>query len=547
MKIYIADVGETLRSIAYKMNVKIDMIQLLNPHIMGLDLNITGKPINLPQEDQVNIPICPPIKPLEYLDHWIPLTPLEQMAETEYDVIIVGTGAGGGAVLWRLCEQWRRNGKRVAVVERGDLLLPTHSWNIPTFNSERLVQYFENPNITYQFGQLLPDFPGARLVFALGGRTLFWGTASPRMHSSEFSEWPVTEEEMELYYNIAEEAMNVTSDFTKDSSFTEVLLDRLRKNGFPEADYLPRAVDLQQTKYGELHSNVAFSSILFLAKALNQRPFDLAVKARAVQVLTEKGQVVGVKVMNPEKKSFILKGKNVVLSASSLETPRLLLHSGISGRAIGHYLTNHSFLLARGTINTEKFPEVLGAVAILVPYSKDRPYQLQLGGPLGYDWYHYKEKPRLNIWDIGFYGAFGKVESRFENQVTLDPIRRDEYGVPIIQVHFSYSDKDKAVIRQMELAMRQASNAMGIYLAAPDGLPEICLMPPGADFHESGTCRMGEDPATSATNRYGQIHGISGLFVADNSVLPSNGAANVTLTTVALAIRTADYIVSQLK
>ena len=56
---------------------------------------------------------------------------------------------------------------------------------------------------------------------------------------------------------------------------------------------------------------------------------------------------------------------------------------------------------------------------------------------------------------------------------------------------------------------------------------------------------MGDDPATSATNQYGQIHGVPGLYVADNSVLRLTGAANPTLTTVALAIRTADYILSQ--
>ncbi|MNR60569.1 Paromamine 6'-oxidase [compost metagenome] len=71
------------------------------------------------------------------------------------------------------------------------------------------------------------------------------------------------------------------------------------------------------------------------------------------------------------------------------------------------------------------------------------------------------------------------------------------------------------------------------------------MLPPGADSHESGTCRMGTDPYTSATNPYGQIHHVPGLFVADNSVLPSTGGANPTLSTIALAIRTADYIAGQ--
>ncbi len=61
-------------------------------------------------------------------------------------------------------------------------------------------------------------------------------------------------------------------------------------------------------------------------------------------------------------------------------------------------------------------------------------------------------------------------------------------------------------------------------------------------IHDAGTCRMGTDPDTSVTNPYGQVHGITGLFVADNSGIPTSGTANPTLTTVALAIRTADYM-----
>lgn len=62
-------------------------------------------------------------------------------------------------------------------------------------------------------------------------------------------------------------------------------------------------------------------------------------------------------------------------------------------------------------------------------------------------------------------------------------------------------------------------------------------------MHESCTLRMGIDPATSATNLHGQIHGVQGLFAADNSVLPTLTAAGPVLSNVALAIRVADHIV----
>ncbi len=81
-------------------------------------------------------PYCPP-SGLQPLPEWIPLTPLDQMAQTEYDVLIVGTGAGGGAVLWRLCEKWKNSGLKIGVVEAGGLVLPSHVYNIPTLGSTR--------------------------------------------------------------------------------------------------------------------------------------------------------------------------------------------------------------------------------------------------------------------------------------------------------------------------------------------------------------------------------------------------------------------------
>ena len=85
----------------------------------------------------------------EDMNEWIPLTPIAEMAQTDYDVIIVGSGAGGGAALWRLCEKWGRNGKRIGLVEAGDLVLPTHAANIAAFDGTRL-ELFQAANSDYR-------------------------------------------------------------------------------------------------------------------------------------------------------------------------------------------------------------------------------------------------------------------------------------------------------------------------------------------------------------------------------------------------------------
>lgn len=551
MRIYVAGQGDTLLKISHQFRLELDQLMSMNPHITNPYMDIGEQRVNLDTqfvpitENRVVAPFCPPVPETEFIPDWIPLTDAEKMAENEYDVLIVGSGAGGGAALWRLCEQWGNNGKRIGIVERGPIFLPTHVANIATINGDNFRVYAP-PEITDLIGHELPQYPGMKLVYALGGRTILWGAISPRIPNFEIASWPVSIEEMELYYNIAEEVMSVTNTYTKDSSITQILLKRLRENGYYNADDIPIAADLDQTRFGRLHSNVFFSSILLLARALSWRPFDLAVNTYAAEVITEGGKAAGVRVMTPDKKSYVIKAKTVILSASALQTPRILLNSGITGRAIGRYLTNHSYLVATASVSTEDFPEPLGTLGIVVPELENRPYRLQLQGPEQYFNYHYDKKPIKDEWKISFFGASGKVESRYENRVYIDPKRVDEYGMPELQVDFSYSEKDEAILLEMYTYIQQASTAMQLRLATINGELAICLMPPGADNHEFGTCRMGDDPLTSATNRYGQIHGVEGLYVADNSVLPSTGASNPTLSTAALAIRTADYIIGQL-
>lgn len=408
-------------------------------------------------------------------------------------MLVVGTGAGGGAAAWRLCEQLRNTNKKIGIVEAGPILLQTHAYNLPTL-AGRLDDYFLNSKISRALGNFLPELPGA-------------------------------------YYNIAEQEMIVTK--TKYPLF-DTFLTRLWEGGFPEATVIPRAENMEPAQYGPV---VYFSSISFLASAFTQRPFDLAVNARAVQILTDQTKVTGVKVMTPEKKVYDLKAKNVILSANAFQTPRLLLSSGIKGRAIGHFLTIHSFLRSSFQVSQpiSETGNSLQTVHLLIPQTESDPNQIQLGISERYKTLDQTAEYHVETW------SFGKVESRYENKLFLDPDRKDHYGVPEIQVHFSFSEKDKFVIAQLADRINKAAAVLG-----SSKQPEICIALPGSDYHVMGTCRMGDDPSISSTNRYGQIHGMSGLYIADNSILPTTGAANPTLTTTALAIRTADYVIRQM-
>ncbi|WP_332692587.1 GMC family oxidoreductase [Halalkalibacter lacteus] len=555
MKIVIAEKGTTLRQMAHHHNINLNKLRIHNPHLSHPDADISGQKVKVPSspkqvilkrtrqitnDNEEIVPTyedCPPSPEIDYSDHWFPLTSLEEMEKTNYDVIIVGSGAGGGATLWRLSEQWRNQGKRIAVLERGDLIIPTHVANLPT--AKTAGSFLQNPAFNIRRDEEWPEFPGAKQLFGLGGQTLLWGGVSPRFHPSDFKEWPLTIDDLIKYYNIAEQVMKVTTAFTDGSNLQETLLKRLRENGYHDATNLPRAIDLNVSYYGQIHSNVFFSSIEFMAWALNWNGVDFAVKANVVKLLHENNKVTGVQVMTPDRKSYTIHGKTVVVSGSTFETPRLLLHSRIPGEAIGRYLITHSFVSSSNLVSREEFEEVLGLVNIQLPSTEKRSYQITVQGPFPYEFYSYETKPLMKELEIALFG-FGIVEPNRNNRVVLDPANVDWYGVPKLNVHFSYSEQDLAIIQQLSADMFKVIDSMQLTIETGP-----CLLPPGVDFHAAGTCRMGDNPATSVTNQFGQVHSMSNLFVADNSILPFMGGANPTLTTIAVAMRTADFIVEK--
>ncbi|WP_223830082.1 GMC oxidoreductase [Paenibacillus arenilitoris] len=557
MKIWVSNEHDTLRTIAQKIGVSVDVLIKFNPHIAYPDLAAAGRTVYLPSAPALapadtgkfavpsgelqegSIPTCP-LPPVRPLNNWIPLTPIEQMAEEEYDVLIIGTGAGGGSVLWRLCQQWKNERKRIGIIERGDQYIPTQARNLPTMNQERLSAYFAH--LSRPLPGAGPGYPGARQLFALGGRTLFWYTFSPRMHAWDLAKWPIPVEEMESYYGVAEEVMRVTDSFAEGASFTEMLLERLWMRGYSKAAPLPIAADILPQAYGEIHTDMFTSSISLLARALNLRPFDLAINSRAVEILHDNGRVSGVKVVTPDRAVHTLRAKTIVCSASTFETPRLLFYSGIQNPVLGHYFSNQTFVQATGNISTADFPIPWGPLNIMIPQKPESPYSVLMTGPEAFYWYPVAvQRPLTDLTTVNFYG-YGKVESRYDNYVALNPYKKDEYGIPEIEVHFALNDTDRHVVRQMTEGIQSIAVNAGIRLVSEAGRPPICLTPLGDLHHDSGTCRIGDDPSASAADEYGQVRGLTGLYVADNSALPDTGAENQTLTTIALAIRTADYI-----
>ena len=126
-------------------------------------------------------------------------------------------------------------------------------------------------------------------------------------------------------------------------------------------------------------------------------------------------------------------------------------------------------------------------------------------------------------------------------RVTADPRVRDVHGMPVARMRGDVHPATLEVRAYMAERVRDWLAEVGIERFA-DFTPAARA---AAGEHSAGTCRMGEDPATSACDRDGRVHGTENVYVADASLLPTNGGVNPCLTTMANAWRVAEAIAAQ--
>jgi choline dehydrogenase-like flavoprotein len=129
-------------------------------------------------------------------------------------------------------------------------------------------------------------------------------------------------------------------------------------------------------------------------------------------------------------------------------------------------------------------------------------------------------------------GVLGEILPWEDNRVELAQ-ERDGFGLPVAKVIFNLHDNDKKLI---EFGKRKV---MDVLLAA--GATQVVQESRFA--HLVGAARMGSDPSSSVVDRFGRTHDVPNLFICDGSILPTQGSANPGLTIMALAARTADYLI----
>jgi choline dehydrogenase-like flavoprotein len=308
-----------------------------------------------------------------------------------------------------------------------------------------------------------------------------------------------------------------------------------------------------------------------IPRALATGLCDLATEAMAAHIDTDtRGRVTGVtyfRTENGQIRRERARARVVVVSCAAIESARLMLNSvsekhprglGNEHDHVGRNLQGHYYPGAFGilpettydgigpgvTISTCQFnhgnPGIIGGGMLaddfiklpIIYWRNALPPDLPRWGLENKRWMRENYTRLLHI--------MGPVQEipHPEGRVTVDPSVRDKYGLPVARLSGTQHPetvRTAAFMRERAEEWLRACGAERIW-----SYPPTLFLSGGQ--HQAGTCRMGDDPKTSVTDRWGRVHNHDNLFVVDGSLHVTNGGFNPVLTILALAFRSAEYI-----
>jgi choline dehydrogenase-like flavoprotein len=512
-------------------------------------------------------------------------------ANEEVDVVIVGAGAAGGVLAKELAEA----GMKIVVLDAGPVRDPQHDFASDELAMQRLG--WQDTRIVDGQNPLTMGHNNSGR--GVGGGTVHFTGVFLRFHESDFrartidgvaDDWPITYEDLAPYYDKIEKDIAVSGpkhfpwgNFHGPYPYPERNPLSPNANMFREAceklgirsvttplailsapfEGRPPCINRGFCNQGCM-PNAKFSTlIVHIPKAIQAGAEVLADCMVTEVTMNEHGRATGVTFVHNEK-SYHQKAKLVILSAYVVETPRLLFNSANSRFPDG--LANSSGMVGRGfmthsshdvyakferEIRLYKGTPVLATTQEFYETDPERDfvrgYTLHAHGARPVAFAHavskaeggpfWGQRLKETLLDYNHYGRVtlvGEVLPNPDNRITLAD-ENDDYGLPRAKVTFSFSENDQRLIKH-------AVEMMSSILRAAEGKVEF-VVPDTA--HLMGGCRMGDDPATSVVNSYGQTHDIPNLYICDASIFVTSGAGNPTNTVMALAARTAEHIVEK--
>lgn len=324
--------------------------------------------------------------------------------------------------------------------------------------------------------------------------------------------------------------------------------------------------------YGAYHS--ALSSALPAAERTGNLTIVTDAIVHSIVHDPATGKATGVRVIDAHTKAGrTYEAKVIFCCASTIGTAQILLNSkseampnGLANSSdmVGRYLMDHLFSLSVAGI-LPKGPDTYyhgrRPTGLYIPRYRNidsaegflRGYGFQ-GAASRLNWRSsalsmpgigadLKARTRkLGPWLI-YISGFGEMLPDPENRVTLDPVRIDKWGIPLVRISCTHGENERKMTRQIledGKAMIQAAGGMVVSAASEPAEP-------GLGIHEMGTACMGKDPTKSVLNAHNQAHDVPNLFITDGAAMASLGCQNPSLTYMALSARAAEYVSEVMK
>jgi choline dehydrogenase-like flavoprotein len=332
------------------------------------------------------------------------------------------------------------------------------------------------------------------------------------------------------------------------------------------------------------------STTVHLPPALATGNLDILTDAmvRAVTV-DDNGKATGVSYIDRKtRQEYTVKARVVVLAASSAESVRILLNSksprfpnGVANSSglVGKYIMDTVGARLGGQIPAlENMPvhneDGAGGNHVYVPWWL---YKEQHAGKLGFArGYHIEFGSGRRMPGMGatggvegltggnygkqfkedarrYYGSFmgfagrGEMIPNEDSFCDLDPAVKDKWGIPVLRFHWKWSEHETRQAAHMQKTFVEIIESMGGKPGKPDATGAAAIEPGGKIIHEVGGTIMGADAKKSVTNQWCQTWDVKNLFVTDGGAFCSNADKNPTLTIMALAWRSTDYMLEEMR
>lgn len=305
---------------------------------------------------------------------------------------------------------------------------------------------------------------------------------------------------------------------------------------------------------------------------LTLRPFSIVAEV----LYNENTQrAKGVRVIDTEtQESFEYYAKVIFLNASTIATAGILLNSksarfpngmGNDSGELGHNLMDHHSSAGASGKHAgykDKYYKGRRPCGFLIPRYRNLKDDEQLGYKRGFNIQGHGErsewpdtmhnsgfgvdfKKQLTTpgpWTVWMAG-WGECLPYHDNQISLNATQKDKWGLPLINVNFSFRDNEDKMMDDIKATCGQMLEAAGF----TDIETFNYKKPGGSTVHEMGTARMGRDAKTSVLNGNNQLHAVKNVFVTDGSCMTSSASQNPSLTYMALTARACDFAANELK